>query len=269
MREGGNMKLVRTFRLFFLSVFFMLLPLYSTLNANAAKKLDKNWDVHKKGECTDCHETTNKAQIQAQIKNQGFEKFCKSCHPYHKINHTKDLDGEKINPQFVLDKGKYISCITCHVEKECRQAEKGESQLRGGPYAQGEDFCNQCHGVKDLVRKVSPHPYDLKAKTSCLICHSTGDEKKIANAKDKELKQPHEKLCQNCHTDDFHHMSKTHVHKRLDKDVETNLPLDSADKIFCGTCHVSHLKPGHQGNTRLPAKGNKLCLECHKFSSGL
>ncbi len=165
-------------------------------------------------------------------------------------------------PDWPLRKG-FLTCMTCHLAGHPEHRDEWKF-LRGGPYADRNDFCSNCHDPAGLSSR-NPHQ-DINQGKGCEFCHAV----RPVPGKDtidtvKFLADPNI-LCLRCHAEDPHPAAFEHT-MSLDEEraatIPAEFPVYKKMKIVCATCHNPHVEEteGH----KLRADGMMLCIGCHSY----
>lgn len=223
---------------------------------------------------------------------------CARCHgENHRGVHPMQVaPSEKTYPMdflaYPLDAAGRLSCSTCHDElcASQRNQQANPQFLRGGPYINTTDFCYVCHPRAGLGA-LNPHEQiDEKGKlvtSTCTFCHRIAPDPEdiyTAYSGPEDLKFLHSpvELCAGCHESFAHPTGINHLVEMTEQrrkqliEYETrhrvSMPLDSAKRIVCTTCHNPHAKgvltdeaalgAGEQHMWRVPSYA-ELCTPCH------
>lgn len=195
--------------------------------------------------------------------------LCNRCHG------TGDIVGdihpirkvpESITPpqDWPLAKG-FLSCLTCHTAGHVE--DRGRYKfLRGGPYADRNDFCVNCH-EPDSFKGRNPHA-DINRGQGCEFCHAS----RPVPGKDtidtvRFIADPNI-LCLRCHAEKPHPAGLEHtmtVGPERAAEIPGELPVFKGIKIVCATCHNPHIEEveGHKLRGELGEFG--ICTLCHRF----
>ncbi len=177
---------------------------------------------------------------------------CSVCHPDAVEDmHAVGLrpDQSTVPPGWPLEDG-LVSCATCHAEPACAPDRPRDPPYhRGGPYANPDAMCWQCHDDASFERTDPHHPDESRSASdgSCGGCHA-GIPEEGASFADSKLRAE-EKVCELCHEDTPHLGVESHVGKKvesMDESARSVLSLDPEGLVACWTCHEVHAE-GHSG----------------------
>ncbi len=205
-------------------------------------------DPHGKADqCEACHEPPADGKEEPGPILPVIE-TCRGCHADADMHPIEVAPDEEVTvpKAWPLTDGK-LACNTCHGEP----AHGGEHKdleapyHRGAPYAQPTDFCYECHKRENLENADPHHPGSTRSTkdATCSSCHS-GLPKTDAAPADSRLRSELDKVCDTCHDNETHVGVATHMGKKVEGDMRTDLPdslpLTSDDLITCWTCHEVH-----------------------------
>lgn len=161
--------------------------------------------------------------------------------------------------------GNKLDCTSCHGDKDIASKEselvdtKAEDFLRGGPYANLQNFCQNCHHSDDYQASNIHQMLNREGKIkqdNCLYCHDKLpelDSEKRNLVVDKlraKLRLPKETICFGCHLKTPHLNALEHqvdVDKEMLKHIKSieqskqiSLPLGDKQQVICISCHSPH-----------------------------
>jgi len=226
--------------------------------------------------CQFCHKPHGWQQSIDNNYSDIYTAVCMSCHTKIEMVDNRLIDYKKYNHPVMVEvknniklplyeksdylssknKGKYVTCFTCHDVHS-----KKTNFLRMD--TNNNELCIECH--KDKVNILNTkHGID---KVKCISCH------KIHNAEDKKLIRDglNNEGCFNCHVEnkmagksiigDNSHP----VNKIVKIDIPDNLKLKDG-KLVCTTCHNPH---SDIKGKFLRIDKNKICSNCHKEQANI
>ena len=244
--------------------------------------------------CSTCHEGKPETGKPSLLLPENPSKKCRDCHRYksegdhHPSSTISGPTGDTalIDPAFKLYSGN-MECLTCHRIHTGEDYGLGTRNfLVGGPYADRRDICFRCH-KKDSYKGMNPHNDmlekngDLKQST-CLVCHAEVPDPQVDRTGDVKFRATVAFLCWRCHplmAQDFmdkHYLKEPSARRYVEmkwseEDHKIILPLDSARRITCSTCHNPH-QPGvvieesarKGAGTKKRLRAEKICEKCHR-----
>ncbi|HEY3490667.1 MAG TPA: hypothetical protein VGK27_11185 [Candidatus Deferrimicrobiaceae bacterium] len=243
--------------------------------------------------CFACHPGKIKEGTEVPLgEGRDIEKLCNSCHGRPGVPKAPHVVGVTSSSEstwrmdylgYPLEQGKLI-CTTCHDEVSHRKPDPANPRfLRGGPYAEQDQFCYRCH-LEDKDQLSNPHrqidPFGRIRIESCRFCHKKDpDLAKPRNPKNLEMVGEEVSICSNCHPDRPHPdrdhnvaMSGEKLARKVayEQRHQVTLPLGDGDMVRCSTCHNPHAKGVLKGESGVGA-GSKwrvpdfreVCAPCH------
>lgn len=243
--------------------------------------------------CVACHPGKIKEGTEVPLgANRDINKLCNGCHERDGVRKAPHSVGVTSSSEstwrmdylgYPLDQGK-LTCITCHDEVSHRRPDPANPKfLRGGPYADKDQFCYRCH-LEDKEQLNNPHrqidPFGRIRKESCLFCHRKEPDRAKARAPGNyEMVGDEISICANCHKDRPHPdrdhnvtMPSAMITKKTEYERrhQVTLPLTDTNMVQCSTCHNPHAKGVLKGESGVGA-GSKwrvpdfreVCAPCH------
>lgn len=196
--------------------------------------------------CTMCHEYSNPAAHDFELKSQGRE-LCDFCH----INMT-GTEGPVVHEPVAT--GDCLSCHNPHGAKDRKLMRRDSAAA----------LCADCHEDAE-----GAHVHDPVAQGDCLSCHAPHTAQHAAL-----LPMPRRELCLSCHEAvGSELMTSAHIHDPVQGDCmdchdahasETPGVLLAPAAELCASCHeptaaLAHAAPrGHS-----PVFEGRACLNCH------
>ena len=298
---------------YFTVLFIFLTPLW--VYAEEEHKLEfvleaKSDNPHwRKEACLACHTAEPNFQKNEFKFDGDILSLCNDCHisiSSEKAVHAVGMVPSKkvkarIPANYPLSSEGSIDCLTCHelpyqcLKKEYYRRKSNPYFLKGAPFKDDTEICNNCHLNKLIdFKKLNPHEQindeGEYLPDKCLYCHKTQPDPKTDDSINSvtfvvnELKE----LCQRCHKDrphpggkwiNFDHLIPPPPKNRMymletEKRKGIVLPLEPrTGKIFCCTCHNPHERGvlrglkndrGADNKNRLRLLGGfELCGGCH------
>jgi hypothetical protein len=243
--------------------------------------------------CFSCHPGEIKEGAPApRPKDRDDVTLCNDCHLQPGVKRSPHAVGAGISEStwrmeylgYPLSDGK-LTCVTCHDEVSHRKPDPANPKfLRGGPYANQDQFCYRCH-LEDRERLDNPHrQIDAFGKIraeSCKFCHATPPDptRRPGDPANLAMVGPDKQICSNCH-EDRPHPDRDHMvpfpERMMKRKVEYEkrhqvvLPLADDGTVKCSTCHNPHAKGVLKGELGVGA-GSKyrvpdfreVCAPCH------
>jgi hypothetical protein len=178
--------------------------------------------------CTTCHTDDSGALVQPVVP------LCQSCHTdahMHPVAITPQ--STRVPAGWPLESGQ-VTCATCHIEPaHTPDTAVPAPYHRGGPYADRQDLCYQCHARTDFQRD---NPHHDTEEQACTACH-VGRPASGASPDASRLRQSGSAVCQGCHPVAPHAGAIPHLGQPLPPG--SSLPSDHGS-IACWTCHDVH-----------------------------
>jgi len=206
------------------------------------------------------------------VRGAAVVALCQRCHGSGKItgmSHpmTKVPAGSVIPQGWPLSDGA-MTCLTCHVAGHPpgsipgRAGEPGARYLlRGADAGPRTAVCFQCHAKSQWAGR-NPHQEIARKKTGCTLCHAADPE----DGDTESFVASINVLCLACHESVDHPSGIRHtVALKAGMEESGLLPLDTAHRITCATCHDPHLDSPAGHRLRGAKESSAFCLRCHKL----
>jgi len=241
--------------------------------------------------CYRCHPGRIREGEEVRLEGgRDVNRLCNSCHlqkGVRKAPHVVDVTSSEETWRmdylgYPLSQGKLI-CTTCHDEVSHRKPDPANPNfLRGGPYADSEQFCYRCH-LEERNRTNNPH-YQVDGfgrirEESCRFCHKYVPDLKATKPRDLEMVADEVTVCSNCHQKrphpDVDHLrplppEMASRKSEYEERHKVKIPLSGDGTITCSTCHNPHAKGvlkqeagvGAGSKWRVP-DFREVCAPCH------
>jgi hypothetical protein len=214
--------------------------------------------------CFACHTPDNRTLLSTDPVV-----LCDRCHGTGKIPGdphplVKPTDRVKVPAGWPLREGA-LSCFTCH--RPGHPEDRAHYKfLRGGPYADRNGICFQCHDREEFARR-NPHE-DINQLKGCTFCHAVRPIPGKDNSRTVKFLADIVLLCLRCHSDRPHPADVVHtmtLEPARAESIAKDLPLDHAGRITCATCHNPHIAETEEHKLRADGGAMMLCGKCHTF----
>jgi hypothetical protein len=214
--------------------------------------------------CESCHNADRKT-----LRSADSVALCNRCHGTGEIvgeSHPLRQVPAAITPpgSWPLQKGS-LTCLTCHSAGHKEHA-GGWKFLRGEPYADRNDFCQNCH-KPDSLKGRNPH-LDINAGKGCEFCHADRPVPGKDTIETVKFVADPNLLCLRCHATPSHPANVEHtmvVSPERAKSIPRELPVFAGGKIVCATCHNPHVAEVEDHKLRYGGGGLEICAACHKY----
>jgi hypothetical protein len=214
--------------------------------------------------CESCHNADRKT-----LRTADPVALCNRCHGTGAIvgeSHPLGKVPAEIRPpeSWPLQQGA-LTCLTCHTAGHKEHA-GGWKFLRGGPYADHNSFCQNCHKPAALKGR-NPH-LDINAGTGCEFCHTGRPVPGRDTVETVKLVADPNLLCLRCHSIGPHPAGVEHttaLSPERAAAIPKELPLYRGGKIVCATCHNPHIAEVEDHKLRYGGGGLEICAACHKY----
>jgi predicted CXXCH cytochrome family protein len=218
----------------------------------------------KRALCESCHNADRKT-----LRSADPVALCNRCHGTGEI--VGDAHPLRKVPAAITPPGNWplqqgaLTCLTCHFAGHQEHA-GGWKFLRGGAYADRNDFCQNCHKPESLKGR-NPH-LDINAGNGCEFCHvgrpvpGRDTIETVTFIADPNI------LCLRCHSTPSHPANFEHtivVSPERAASIPRELPVYRKGKIVCATCHNPHIAEVEDHKLRDGGGGLQICAACHKY----
>ena len=220
---------------------------------------------YRKAFCFACHSDEGGPAL---ISEDGIA-LCNRCHGTGEIIgdiHPVRKVPESITPpaDWPLRKG-FLTCLTCHLAGHPEH--RGEYKfLRGGTYADRNDFCANCHTPESSDGR-NPH-LDINEGKGCEFCHAVRPVPGKDTIKTVKFVADPNILCLRCHEPPEHPAEFDHtmtIDEERAASIDETLPVYKGIKIVCATCHNPHIAEVEGHKLRIGLTGMAICIGCHKY----
>ncbi len=195
--------------------------------------------------------------------------LCNRCHGTGEIVgdiHPLRKVPEGITPpaDWPLNKG-FLTCLTCHLAGHAEH--KGTWKfLRGGPYDDRNDFCQNCHAPRSSDDR-NPHK-DINQGKGCEFCHAERPVPGRDTIETVKFIADPNILCLRCHAEAPHPAGVEHtltIDGQRAGSIAPEYPVYRGNKIVCATCHNPHIEEVENHKLRGGVAGMQICRGCHSY----
>lgn len=220
---------------------------------------------YRKGLCFTCHTSAEGYPLRSEDPIE----LCNRCHASGEIvtdiHPLRAVPGTITPPAGWPLKEGSLTCGTCHRAGHPEDREF-PNFLRGGPYADRNDFCINCHETAAFEAR-NPH-LDINQGKGCDFCHAERPDPERDTIDTVKLIADPNILCLRCHQPAAHPAGFDHtlnISKERRATLSKDLPVYMGTKIVCATCHNPHIEEVENHKLRGGFTGFMICTLCHTY----